>query len=123
MKKIAIVLVLLFLLLGCSNEKTMEPDTLMNASWLMKFNIDNQNYDGFQSLFTEEANDSVSRDTFKQFGELTTSGINFKTYELLTFENGEMLLVEFAPNLEEDEHYKIVNVKVVPEDMKEIFED
>jgi len=123
MKKFAIVLMLLFSLLGCSNEKAMEPDTSMNAAWLMKLNIDSQNYDSFQSLFFEGSKDNVSRETFEQFGELTTSGTNFRSYELLTFDNGEMLLVEFAPKSEDDEQYKIVNVKEVPDDMKTLFED
>lgn len=123
MKKFTIVVMLLLLLVGCSDEKAMEPDTALNAAWLMKLNIDNQNYDSFKSLFFEGAKDNVSRETFKQFGELTTSGTNFKSYELLTFDNGEMLLVEFAPKSEGDKHYKIVNVKEVPEGMKVLFED
>ena len=33
-----------------------------------------------------------------------------------------MLLVEFAPQTKDDEDYKIVNVKKVPDNMKALFE-
>ncbi|MEQ6378599.1 hypothetical protein RZN25_17475 [Bacillaceae bacterium S4-13-56] len=122
MKKIVVVgLLCLIALVGCSNER-VEPDTPFNATHLMKFQIDNQNYSRFQSLFYEGTEDNVSRDTFQQFGEISTAGANFKNYELLTFTNGEMLLVEFKPKLEDEDEYKIANVKIVPDEMKALFE-
>lgn len=51
-----------------------------------------------------------------------TSGENFKNYELLAFDNGDMLLVEFKRQLDNEEELKIVNVIRVPDDMKELFE-
>lgn len=120
MKKL-FLLIFLFILIGCSNEKVVEPDTPFNAAHLMKFQIDHQEYDRFQSLFAEGKDDSVSLEEFKEFGEVSTSGANFKNYELITFSNGEMLLVEFKPNLDEEEHYEIMSVKKVPEEMKKLF--
>ncbi len=120
MKKLIISIMLALLLVGCT-EETMEPDTPMNAAWLMKLNLGAQDYEEFQSLFYEEAKENVSKETFQQYSSLTTSNSNYKNYELITFENGEMLLVEFAPKLEDDEHHKIVNVKQVPEEFKTLF--
>jgi hypothetical protein len=100
----------------------MKPTAPTNTAHLMKFHIDSQNYDYFQSLFAEGREDIISEETFESFGELSTSGANFKNYELLTFDNGEMLLVEFKPQLDNEEELKIVNVIRVPDDMKELFE-
>ncbi|MFT4416213.1 hypothetical protein ACLM5H_20320 [Fredinandcohnia humi] len=101
----------------------MEPDTPMNASWLMKLSIDNQDSSAFQSLFYEGAEENVSKSTFQKFGEITTAGTGYRNFELLTFENGEMLLVEFAPKTEAEDWYKIVNVIEVPDNMKTLFEE
>ncbi|MEQ6389273.1 membrane lipoprotein lipid attachment site-containing protein [Bacillaceae bacterium S4-13-58] len=122
MKKLILALIFVFLLAGCNNEKVVQPDTPFNAAHLLKFQIDNQNYSAFQSLFSEETEDAVSKKTFQQFGEISTSGANYKNFELLTFDNGEMLLVEFKPKLDNEDEYKIVNVQVVPKEMKELFE-
>ncbi|WP_064092657.1 putative periplasmic lipoprotein [Rossellomorea aquimaris] len=121
MKKRMIALIFVFILVGCSNEKVIQPDTPSNVTQLMKYQIDNQNYSAFQSLFSEGTEDTISKETFQQIGEISTAGANFKNFELLTFDNGEMLFVEFKPKLENEDEYKIVNVKVVPEEMKELF--
>jgi uncharacterized lipoprotein NlpE involved in copper resistance len=122
MKKIVVgILLILLILVGC-NEKVMQPDTPLNATNLMKFQIDNQNYSAFQSLFLEGTEDAVSVDTFQEFGEISTASANYKNYELLTFSNGEMLLVEFKPKLEDEDEYQIVDVKRVPDEMKSLFE-
>ncbi|WLD94359.1 hypothetical protein [Alkalihalobacillus sp. AL-G] len=123
MKRFLISLFFVLIIAGCNNEKVIQPDTPVNASWLMKLQIDNKDYGRFQSLFYEGAEENVSKETFQQFGEITTSGTNFKNYELLTFENGEMLLVEFAPKQDNDDVYKIVNVKLVPNEMKSLFRE
>ncbi|QHE50767.1 hypothetical protein GS400_01255 [Pontibacillus sp. HMF3514] len=121
MKKLFIIIALLSILTSCKTKKVMEPDTPTNAAWLMKFQIDQGNYDAFQSLFYEDTGDQVSKEKFQNLKEITTAGTNFKNYELLTFENGEMFLIEFAPKQEDEEEYKIVDVKVVPEEMISFF--
>lgn len=120
MKKRLFAFLFVSILAGCSNEKVV-PDTPFNATHLMKFQIDNQNYSAFQSLFYEGSKDTVSKENFQQFGDLSTAGANYKNFELLTFDNGEMLLVEFKPKLDSEDEYKIVNVQVVPEEMKALF--
>ncbi|MFC4560176.1 hypothetical protein ACFO3D_18630 [Virgibacillus kekensis] len=122
MKKIIIGGILCLLTLaGCDNEKVVKPDTASNASHLMKLQIDNQNYSAFQSLFYEGTETAVSIDTFQEFEEISTAGADFKNFELVTFTNGEMLLVEFKPKADDEDEYKIVNVKRVPDDMKALF--
>jgi hypothetical protein len=100
----------------------VQPDSPINASQLMKLHINTQNYSGFQSLLSEGKKEAISEDTFKKFGEISTTSAEHKTYELLTFENGEMLLVEFEPVIEEGKDYKIVRVKIVPKEMKSLFD-
>ncbi|MDF2607138.1 MAG: hypothetical protein K0S34_1333 [Bacillales bacterium] len=116
MKNIIFIVALAFTLIGCSNDKIVQPDSPVNTSQLMKL------YSGFQSLLSEGKKEAISEDTFKKFREITTAGSNHRTYELLTFNNGEMLLIEFEPVIEEGRDYKIVNVKIVPQEMKELFE-
>lgn len=124
MKRVILFLALIMIIsiTGCNQKKIMVPDSPMNAAYLMKFHIDSQNYKAFQSLFYEGTEDTISKETFKHFDDLTTSSSNWKNYELITFSNGEMLLVEFAPKQEKEDEYKIVNVKEVPDEMKELFE-
>jgi len=109
------------LLVGCSDDEQVKPDSPMNAAFLMKYQIGSQNYDEFQKLFYDSTEDTISKDEFDQFKEISTAGANFKDFELITMDNGEMLLVEFAPLLDDQSEYKIVNVKLVPEEMRALF--
>jgi hypothetical protein len=120
-KQFALLLRVSLLLVGCSDDERVKPDSPMNAADLMKYQIDIQNYDGFQSLFFEGAENSISEVEFNQFKDISTEGSNFKDYELITMENGEMILVEFAPLLDNQSEYKIVNVMIVPKEMRKIF--
>ncbi|WP_147393789.1 hypothetical protein [Ammoniphilus oxalaticus] len=117
----AYIVIFLFTLFGCSSEKIVRPNTPMNAAHLMKLRIDFQDYSDFQSLFGEGYEHVVSMEDFQRFGEITTAGAGYQTYELLTFENGEMLLVAFLPSSGEEGQYKIVNVQIVPEEMNPFF--
>ena len=122
MRKVIATFIFAFMLVGCSNQKMLRPDTTITTTYLMKFQIDKQNYSMFQSLFSEGAENTISKDEFNQFGEISTSGARFQNFELLTFDNGEMLLVEFQPKFENEDEYKIVNVQIVPDEMKVLFE-
>ncbi|THE13577.1 hypothetical protein E1I69_06585 [Bacillus timonensis] len=88
----------------------------------MKLAIDNDNYRSFSSLFAEERKGSISESEFKELQELTTAGSSYERYELVTFDNGEMLLVKLRitpPN--EESELKIEDVIIVPDDMKVLF--
>ncbi len=122
LKKARILIFLLFFLSACSNDKVVQPDSPMNASALLKQTIDQQNYESFQQYFYEGTENNVSKEQFMQYDNISTAGTSYKTYELITFDNGEMLLVEFSPRLDEEDDYEVVNVKQVPDEMKVFFE-
>ncbi|MGM7700625.1 hypothetical protein ACSVDE_02805 [Pseudalkalibacillus sp. Hm43] len=122
MKKSILCIFLFALLSGCNNEKVLEPDTAMNAATLMKHRMNIENYEAFKQLFHEASKGEVTMEEFDELGKLTTASTDFREHMLVTFTNGEMLLVEFAPKLEDDEHYQIVDVKPVPDDVKAFFE-
>jgi hypothetical protein len=106
-------------LFGCGNEE-VKPDSSENTAWLMKLAIDNNDFDSFNDLFTDERKESISKNDFTAFRDITTAGSEYKNYELLTFANGQMLLVKLAPP-NKDKKVKIEDVFVVPENMKELF--
>lgn len=88
----------------------------------MKLAIDNDNYASFSSLFAKERKGSISESEFKELQEITTAGSSYERYELVTFDNGEMLLVKLMitpPN--EESEFEIEDVIIVPEDMKALF--
>jgi len=57
---------------------------------------------------------------FNEIKNLTTAGSSYANYVLVTFENGEMLLVRLSPEKVNGE-YKIEDVIIVPDEMKEMF--
>ncbi|AST91302.1 hypothetical protein BC6307_08435 [Sutcliffiella cohnii] len=120
-KLLVLICVFFVVMVGCSSNK-VQPDSTENVAWLMKLAIENDDYEAFDSLFSEGRKGSVSRTDFSEFTNLTTAGANYKKYELVTFENGEMLLVRLTPE-NEDNKYEIEDVIVVPEEMKVLFKD
>jgi PBP1b-binding outer membrane lipoprotein LpoB len=68
LKRVIITLIFAFLLVGCSNEKVVQPETPFDTARLMKHHIDVDNYSRFQSLFYEGTEDTISLDTFKELG-------------------------------------------------------
>lgn len=116
---IGLVVVLCFAFISC--QKALKPDTPANAAWLMKIAIDEGDYKWFQSLFTETRKDAVSAEMFDEMGGITTAGTSFIQYSVLTFENGEMILVRLSPETKGE--YKIEDVMIVPDDMKAFFEE
>ena len=126
--RVNIKLLLLFtfsfgIVVGCSS-KTVKPDSPDNTALLMKLAIDNDDYVSFNSLFSDGRKGSISESDFKELKDITTAGAGYKRYELVTFENGEMLLVRLGltpPN--ENNEIEIEDVIVVPDDMKELFND
>jgi hypothetical protein len=106
---------------GCSN-KTLKPDSPDNPAWLMKLAIDNNDYESFASLFSESRTGSISKSDFRELQDITTAGTEYKSYELITFENGQMLLVRLTPS-DNNKEIKIEDVIVVSDEMKEMFKD
>lgn len=103
-----------------SCQKTVKPDTPANAGLLMSHAINNGDYERFNALFSEGRKNTISRDKFNEMKNLISAGTGFTHYELLTFKNGEMLLVMLTPE-KVNGKYKIEDVVIVPSEMKEIF--
>lgn len=88
----------------------------------MKLKIDNNDYKGFNNLFSKGRKHSVSIEEFNKMNKLTTARTMYTNYEILTFTKGEMLLVRLTP-VKVDGEYKMEDVIIVPEDMKSIFQE
>lgn len=111
--------ILFGVVIGCSN-KTVKPDNPENTAWLMKLAIDNDDYASFNSLIADGRKGSISEGDFKELKDITTAGASYSRYELVTFENGEMLLVKLRMTPPKED-IEIEEVIVVPDDMKELF--
>lgn len=105
---------------GCSQQD--KPSSKENTALLMKLAIEQQDYDSFNSLFSEGRRGSISEDEFMELREMTTAGADFKSYELVTFENGEMLLVRLTPP-NKNKEIEIEDVVMVPSELKEFFSE
>ena len=115
-------LILVTLINGCSqSQKEIIPNTPLNTAILMKSSIDNGDYNSFQSLFTEGKKNSVSEDKFKNLKALSTQGSGYACYELVSFDNGKMLLIYLTPQKDNKGEYHIQDVKVVPDELKKYF--
>lgn len=121
-KKSIIVLVFAVLLIYffTAGPKILEPDTPTNAAYLLKHAIDNRDYSYFNSLFTEGRKNTISEENFLKLSKITTSGSSYAHYELITFENGEMLLVLLTPE-KVDGKYQVQDIKVVPKEIRWFF--
>lgn len=121
-KLLVIWLIAIVVMAGCNNNKTVKPDNPVDTAWLMKLAIDNGDYDRFNSLFSDGRKGSVSKSEFEQLRDITTAGADYTNYELLTFGNGKMLLVRLSP-ANDDNEIEIEDVIIVPDEMKELFND
>ena len=57
---------------------------------------------------------------FNELKKLTTAGTELKHYELLTFTNGKMILIELTQERANGE-YRIEDVKEVPDEIKSLL--
>lgn len=117
-----VVFVFVFsVLVSCSYEKSVKANTPTNAAWLTKLAINNNDYERFNSFFIEGRKNVVSKDMLEKFRKISTTEGSYNHYELITFTNGEMLLVRLTPE-KIDGEYKVEDVVIVPEEMKKLFE-
>ena len=93
----------------------------MHASQSMKVNMDHLNYDDFRNAYAKGEESWISKEQFYEVKGLLTSGVGHETYELLKFDNGEMILVEFA-TMPETGEFKVQGIKIVPDEMKASFQ-
>lgn len=107
-------------LISCNEDNLLKPDSPTNTSILIKNYIDAENYEDFKGLFSEDLENSISKEDFNKFKEISTSGSNHNLYDIITFENGEMLLVKLTSTPVNNE-YKVEEVIQVPDEFKALF--
>lgn len=111
----------LILLSACSEQQSRSGTPAMTAIELQNF-IKAGNYEGFNKLFTEERQNTISRDQFAAMGSLATEAAAYSHYELIKFANGEMLLVLMTQE-KENGKFRVEDVVQVSEAMKELFDN
>lgn len=110
---------------GC--QSALRPTTPINTSFLLTQYLESENYALFNSMVSELSQENISEADFKQLVQLKKSGqsstpsTSFQLYTTLTFDNGNMILVNFVPD-PIDGKYLIQDVTLVPDEMKSLFE-
>jgi uncharacterized membrane protein YvbJ len=79
-----------------------------------------EDYVAAKTLIDEGRQKHISDETLKEVHELMTSGTSYKTYQLLEFDNGELVLLNLHNNTP-DRKFKIQDVVIVPDEFKSIF--
>ncbi|MDF2653148.1 MAG: hypothetical protein K0Q73_8953 [Paenibacillus sp.] len=109
------------LLISCSNSKMITNNTLHGTSWLTKLSLDHKDYELFNTYFTDPRKNKISKEQFEELSKLTTAAWSHDYYSLITFSNGEMVLINVVEDLENEGYYKVQDIKQVPEEMKRLF--
>ena len=76
-----------------------------------------ENYERTKTLMAEGQQEHISEETLKEIHEAMSASTSFKTYQLLEFNNGEMVLL----SLTTDAKYEIQDITIVPDELKSIF--
>ena len=114
---IAIILLICILLLAACQKTNNTP---LLASMSMKASMEHLNYEEFKDAYAQGEESWISEGQFLEVKSLLTPGSSHKTYELVKFDNGEMILVEFATTPQNGE-YKVQGIKIIPDEMKDFF--
>jgi len=116
--KVIIFLVLAISFSACSGDNQIDP---VGTAVQMDMAISQDNYEEFKSLFFEPRRSLASQELFNQLKEIkaASSGANFNSYTLITFKNGEMVLVNLTPNSKGKT--EIQDVIFVPDNVKDFF--
>lgn len=129
MKKTYFILFTLIfaLLVGCSNSgEGAYSTTVFYASMTMDHYIHEENYEAYKNMFLPQLQESVSKETFEQLKEIQTTNSRFGRYELITYGNGEMVLVQYRHVVDEENEARtpeIVSVQIVPDTLKHFFNE
>jgi hypothetical protein len=117
-KNIIITVSLLFnIVLGFIfyNEYTREGPVDVGLSFKEAVRV--ENYGLAKTLIAEDRQEQISEETLIKINEVMSASTSFKTYELLEFDNGEMVLLNLTP----DTKYEIQDIVIVPDELKSIF--
>ena len=116
----SLIIISTLFLISCTKDKALEADSPANTSILVKNYIDAGNYEAFNDLFSDDLKNSVAKEEFKKLKDISTAGSSHSLYDIITFENGEMLLIKLY-HIEATDEYKVENVMKVPEEFKALF--
>ena len=117
-KNITAIIILISILLITACQKTNQSP--LTASMSMKASIDHLNYEEFKDAYAQGEESWISEEEFIEIKSLLTSQTSHKTYELLKFDNGQMILIEFAP-IPQNGEYMVQGIKIVPDELKDFF--
>ena len=117
-KSIIAIILLICILLFAACQKTNNTPLLSSMS--MKASMEHLNYEEFRNEYAQGEESWISEEQFLEVKSLLTSNSSHKTYELVKFDNGEMILVEFATTPQNGE-YKVQGIKIIPDEMKDFF--
>jgi hypothetical protein len=70
-----------------------------------------------KTLMAKGRKEQFTDKKLKKINEIMSAGTTYKTYQLLEFDNNEMVLLHLSP----DDKYEIQDVVIVPEGLKSIF--
>lgn len=107
-------------LVSCNKDEAIKPDSPINTSIIIKNCIDAGNYEAFKDLFSDSLENLVSKEDFEKLKSISTSGSSNNLYDIITFENGEMLLIKLSA-IAVDGEYKIEKIIHIPEEFKSLF--
>lgn len=116
----SLIIISTLFLISCTKDKTLEPNSPVNTTIIVKNYIDAGNYEAFKGLFSEGLENSISKEDFNNFKDISTAGSSHNLYDVITFENGEMLLIKLS-SVEIDGEYRVEEVLQIPEEFKTLF--
>ena len=117
---LSLIVISSLFLISCTKDKAIKPDSPVNTSILIKNYIDSGNYEAFNDLFSEGLENSVTEEDFNKLKDISTPGSSHNLYEIIAFENGEMLLIKLY-QIEATGEYKVEEGLKVPDEFKTIF--
>lgn len=85
-----------------------------------------KNYEGLREVLTKGSKDRVSSENSDRLAQLYEKGkgsTDFKNYELLTFSDGSMILINLTHSEDFEKKIQVQDIKVIPEEMKSFFND
>lgn len=116
-------LILISTLINKKNNIHSDPTSV---SLLLNETISKVDYDSFKSLFLENYEKIPSKEEFHKLKYLSKIGSSYNLFEIIQYDNGEIILIKFSPYKINDE-YKIIDIKKVKEEdinkIKEYFLD
>jgi len=94
------------LLVSCSSSRVSPNVTAIS----LKQSLSLDDFAKFQTLFSEGKRSSATKELFEKVKEINSASAEFKSYTVITLDNGEMLLVNLTPN----EEQAVQSITVIP---------